>query len=36
MNEFLKCEGKKLADCQECNRYYSSHSLHYDRTRKNC
>ena len=30
MNEYLVCKGKTLPDCQDCNKYYSSHSLHYD------
>ncbi len=30
MSKYIECKGEKLTDCFECERYYSSHSLHYD------
>ncbi len=30
----IKCDGKTFQDCLACNKYFSSHSLHYCRIHK--
>lgn len=34
MNDYVNCKGKKYGDCLNCRRYSSSHSLHYDQSKK--
>ena len=34
MTDYVKCKGKKYGDCLNCNRYFSTHSLHYDRQKQ--
>ena len=29
-----ECKGQNLEDCYKCGKYYSSHSLHYDKVYK--